>query len=136
MEKGLDIYSHRVIVHESLKKPQRLLKRGPCAKIHIFFLFFFLNLFGKKELFHNVWETIYSDNWFTAKMIFSNCCPWKHLMPMVTLEKGFNPYPTTIFVQKMSAFMSAVHIQVQVRLDFFMQANNMNPDHTAPKGAV
>ena len=32
--------------------------------------------------------------------------------------------------------MSAAYIQVHFRLDFFMEANNINPDHTAPKGAV
>ena len=28
--------------------------------------------------------------------------------------------------------MSAAYIQVHFRLDFFMEANNMNPDKTAP----
>ena len=31
---------------------------------------------------------------------------------------------------------SAEHIQVHFRLDFYMEANNMNPDQTAPEGAV
>ena len=30
--------------------------------------------------------------------------------------------------------MSAAHIQAPWRLDFFMEANDMNPDQTAPKG--
>ena len=30
--------------------------------------------------------------------------------------------------------MSAAYNQVQSRLDFFMDANNMNPGQTAPKG--
>ena len=30
--------------------------------------------------------------------------------------------------------MSAAYIQVHLRLDFFMEASNMNPDQTAPKG--
>ena len=29
--------------------------------------------------------------------------------------------------------MSAAYIQVYVRLDIFMEANNMEPDQTAPK---
>ena len=29
--------------------------------------------------------------------------------------------------------MSAVYIQVHFRLDFFLEANNMNPDQAAPK---
>ena len=37
--------------------------------------------------------------------------------------------PPLFFVLKMlSAFMSAAYIQVHFRLDFFMKANNMNPD--------
>ena len=32
--------------------------------------------------------------------------------------------------------MSAVYIQAHFRLDFFMQANNMNPDQIAPKGEI
>ena len=31
---------------------------------------------------------------------------------------------------------SAARIQVHFILDFFMAANNMNPDQTAPMGAV
>ena len=30
----------------------------------------------------------------------------------------------------------AAYIQVHFRLEFFMEANNMNPDQTAPKGSV
>ena len=30
--------------------------------------------------------------------------------------------------------MPAAYIQVHFRQDFFMEANNMNPDQTAPKG--
>ena len=42
-----------------------------------------------------------------------------------------NPYTTTIvFVPKM---LSAAYIQAHFRLDFFMEANNMNRDQTAPK---
>ena len=32
----------------------------------------------------------------------------------------------------LSAFMSAEYTQVHFRLDFFMEANNMNPDQIAP----
>ena len=32
--------------------------------------------------------------------------------------------------------MSAAFIQVHLRLVFIMEANTMNPDQTAPKGAV
>ena len=35
-----------------------------------------------------------------------------------------------------SAFPSAAYIQVHFRLDVFMEVNNINPDQTAPKGAV
>ena len=31
---------------------------------------------------------------------------------------------------------SAAYIQVHFRLDFFLEANAMNPDQTAPKGEV
>ena len=45
--------------------------------------------------------------------------------------------PSLFFVLKMlSAFMSAAYIQVHFRLDSFIEANNMNPDQTAPLGAV
>ena len=44
-----------------------------------------------------------------------------------------NPKPAIFFVLKMSAFLSAAYIQVHFRLDFFMEANNMNPYQTAPK---
>ena len=37
-----------------------------------------------------------------------------------------------LFVLKLSsAVMSAAYIQVNFRLDFYMEANNMNPDQTA-----
>ena len=36
----------------------------------------------------------------------------------------------TFFVMK----KSAAYIEVHFRLDFFLDANNMNPDRTAPKG--
>ena len=32
--------------------------------------------------------------------------------------------------------MSAAYIQMYLLLDFIMEANNMNPDQTAPFGAV
>ena len=32
----------------------------------------------------------------------------------------------------LSTFTSAVYIQVHLRLDFFMEANSMNPDQTGP----
>ena len=54
-------------------------------------------------------------------------------------QQIFNLHPTTIFVLKMlSAFYVRAHIQVHFRLDFFhgLEASNMNPDQTAPKGAV
>ena len=42
----------------------------------------------------------------------------------------FNPnFPPLFSILKMS---SAVYIQVRLRLDFFMEANNMSPDQTAP----
>ena len=36
----------------------------------------------------------------------------------------------------LSAFTSATYIQVCAKLDFFMEANTMNLDQTAPLGAV
>ena len=41
-------------------------------------------------------------------------------------------YPTTRFVLKMAAFTPAAYTQVHFRLhvDCFIEANNMNPDHT------
>ena len=39
--------------------------------------------------------------------------------------------PLIIVLKMLSAFMSAAYIQVHFRLDFFMEANNMNPDQTA-----
>ena len=45
-----------------------------------------------------------------------------------------NPYPAHIFVLKcFLLFTSAAYIQVHFRLDFFMEANNMDPDQTALK---
>ena len=35
----------------------------------------------------------------------------------------------------LSAFTSAVYIQVHFRLDFIIEANTMNPDQTAPLGS-
>ena len=35
----------------------------------------------------------------------------------------------------MSAFMSAAYIQVHFRLDFYLEANTMNLDQTAPDEA-
>ena len=48
-----------------------------------------------------------------------------------------NPYPATIFVLKiLTALTPAEDIQLLLRQDLFMEANNMNPDQTAPKGAA
>ena len=48
-------------------------------------------------------------------------------------NKGNN----SIFLLEMSPpFTSAAYFQVQFRLDFIMGANTMNPEQTAPKGAV
>ena len=52
-------------------------------------------------------------------------------MPIEPLHY-FNPYPPLFFVLKiMSAVTSAAYIQEHFRQDFFMEANNMNPDQTA-----
>ena len=54
---------------------------------------------------------------------------------MTVVSEELNLYPASIFVLNMlSAFMSAAYIQVHFRGLFFMEANNMNPDQTAPKG--
>ena len=44
-----------------------------------------------------------------------------------------SPYPATIFLSLKCCllFMSAAYIQVQFRLDFNMEANNINPNQTA-----
>ena len=56
------------------------------------------------------------------------------------LKTGFTVYSialqTRFFILKICFFTSAAYIQVNFRLQFFMEANNMNPDQTAPKGAV
>ena len=45
-----------------------------------------------------------------------------------------NPYPVTILLLfKCLLFTSAAYIQVHLKLDFFVEANNMNPDQTVPK---
>ena len=45
----------------------------------------------------------------------------------------FNPYPATTLVLKCHLLLTAAaFIQVNIRLDFFRQANNVNPDQTAP----
>ena len=52
------------------------------------------------------------------------------------LELPLNPYSATVFfftMKMLSAFTSVVYSQVHFRL-FYIEANNMNPDHTAPKG--
>ena len=50
---------------------------------------------------------------------------------------NLNPYPANVFVLKMSSVvMSAAYIQVHFRLDSIMESNIMNPDQTAPLGAV
>ena len=43
------------------------------------------------------------------------------------------PNPATLPKECRLLFTSAAHIQALFRLDFFMEANNMNPDQTAPK---
>ena len=47
----------------------------------------------------------------------------------------FKPYPATIFLPWKCCllYMSAAYIQVHFRLDFFMKANSIDPDQTAPK---
>ena len=51
--------------------------------------------------------------------------------------KSYQPLACQYFVTKMlSAFLSAAYIQVHLRLGFILEANNMNPDQTAPLGAV
>ena len=35
-------------------------------------------------------------------------------------------------MKMLSVFISAAYIQANFRLDFFMEANYMNPDQTAP----
>ena len=42
-----------------------------------------------------------------------------------------NHKPVNIFVLKMSSLTSSANTQVHLRLDFIMEANNMNPDQTA-----
>ena len=48
-------------------------------------------------------------------------------------DSPINPFPATIFVLKMSAFTSAAYLVMHFKLDFFMEANMMNPDQTVPK---
>ena len=44
-----------------------------------------------------------------------------------------NPYSTTIFTPKY--YMSTAYTQALPRPDFFMEANNTNPDQSATLGA-
>ena len=50
--------------------------------------------------------------------------------------KNHEPLSCPYFCPEMSAFSSAAYIQVHFRLNFIMEANTMNPDQTAPSGAV
>ena len=58
---------------------------------------------------------------------------------LIYLFQSFNnTYPTNIFLswKLCLLFMPAAFFQVHIKLDFFMDANTMNPDQTAPFGAV
>ena len=49
----------------------------------------------------------------------------------------FNPYPVTILILKMmSAFYVCCIYTSALQTRFFHESNNMNPDQTAPLGAV
>ena len=58
------------------------------------------------------------------------------LVPFLTLKVP--PINYDLYHVTFSNFenMSDTYSQVHFRLDFFMEANNTNPDQTAPKGAV
>ena len=43
---------------------------------------------------------------------------------------------TPICPENVCSFMPAENIKMNFRLDFFMDANNMKPNQTAPKGTV
>ena len=51
-----------------------------------------------------------------------------------------NTYPATIFPPEnvicFLRLLRPMYIQMHFRLDFFMEANTMDPDLTAPTGAV
>ena len=49
-------------------------------------------------------------------------------------QQEFNPYTAIKFLSPKCCllFTSAAYIQVQYRLDSFMEVNSMNLDHTAP----
>ena len=52
---------------------------------------------------------------------------------LVKMPHCWKSHVAAHFVLKM---LYAAYIQVHFRIDFFMEANNMNPDQTVPKGAV
>ena len=54
----------------------------------------------------------------------------------IRIEK-VNPYPANILSWKCRMFVtSAAYTQMHFKNIFIMEANTMNPDQTAPKGAV
>ena len=54
---------------------------------------------------------------------------------MFQLKKNITIY-LTLICQQLFCSENAAYIQVHFRLYFFMEANNMNPDQAALKGAV
>ena len=48
----------------------------------------------------------------------------------------YKPFSPLFFPANFLLYTSAACTQVHFRLDSFMEANNMNPAQTAPKGAV
>ena len=53
-----------------------------------------------------------------------------HVLYPDCIEVTINPYLATVFFFLL--FTPAAYIYMHFRLDFIMEANNMNPDQTAP----
>ena len=80
----------------------------------------------------------------TGQRVSSRCSASCHTTKISTpfivhiCKYHFNPYPAEFFFPEyFICFLSVAFTQVKFRLDFFiMEANTMNPDQTAPMGAV
>ena len=87
---------------------------------------------------------LFSNSDINRSCVWSSRTIWKSILYLrifpwaMSTRNLCNPYPTTIFLSWKCCllFMPAAYIQVHFRLDFIIEANTMNPDQTAPKGAV
>ena len=60
----------------------------------------------------------------------------KTILQLHKTQKHINPYPTNRFCpENVVSIFCLLHI-IALQIRFFMEANNMFPDQTAPMGAV